>query len=629
MGKLASTLKSLDKALDMTRKARMERARDMGFDDQVFYHGTDADFDEFSRTGDKIPALGAGHYVTPNIHKARQYGENIKELRVRGSIFDWGSMTPEQRSAVESALSDAVPADRLSGYGAPQYRVLSTHDPSASDEFRKLQEKTASAYHDRAKAVMLPRSEVPQDIARGMTDGDVAVRWMEPGLDEANSEQLLNLAQEHGIDVPRLLGYEGARFGDETVVFNPSQLRSVNAAFDPAKKDSPNLLAGGAAAAVGLGAATQGEDAEAGVITRGGKNLLEFWHGSPHQFDRFDMSKIGTGEGAQAYGHGLYGADSKDVAQSYRPRSFDAEDIMYQRYKAAEDAGDYEALEVWERAMLHESPGDIRAHYSGPDYSPEMAVKASRIADEMETLPMEGSISRVEADIDPNMLLDWDKPLSEQSEAVRRTLGVRSDESMTGGDYYKRLARTPGFVGDSRTTQGLDGAYASEGIVSSKLRDRGIPGIRYLDGNSRSAGEGSYNYVMFDDKPLRIVERGNINPILASAMAGLSTGAAAYMQEAEQRKSRWDGLKEDLLYAVDQGIQAIEMPWRGYLGLSRAAGGLVAGEGFDQALAQGAQQARQPVEQTAYELGGQVTDATGSPALGTAINVGVNMGGPI
>jgi hypothetical protein len=33
---------------------------------------------------------------------------------------------------------------------------------------------------------------------------------------------------------------------------------------------------------------------------------LTVYHGSPHKFDRFDASKIGTGEGAQSYGHGLY-----------------------------------------------------------------------------------------------------------------------------------------------------------------------------------------------------------------------------------------------------------------------------------------------------------------------------------
>jgi len=42
------------------------------------------------------------------------------------------------------------------------------------------------------------------------------------------------------------------------------------------------------------------------------------FHGSPHKFSKFDMSKIGTGEGAQAYGHGLYFASNKDVATYYR-----------------------------------------------------------------------------------------------------------------------------------------------------------------------------------------------------------------------------------------------------------------------------------------------------------------------
>src|SRR5512139_1797003 len=41
------------------------------------------------------------------------------------------------------------------------------------------------------------------------------------------------------------------------------------------------------------------------------------WHGSPHKFDKFDSSKIGTGEGAQAYGHGLYLAESPEVATQY------------------------------------------------------------------------------------------------------------------------------------------------------------------------------------------------------------------------------------------------------------------------------------------------------------------------
>jgi len=41
------------------------------------------------------------------------------------------------------------------------------------------------------------------------------------------------------------------------------------------------------------------------------------WHGSPHAFVKFDSSKIGTGEGAQAYGHGLYLAEAPDVSKTY------------------------------------------------------------------------------------------------------------------------------------------------------------------------------------------------------------------------------------------------------------------------------------------------------------------------
>lgn len=42
------------------------------------------------------------------------------------------------------------------------------------------------------------------------------------------------------------------------------------------------------------------------------------WHGSPHDFDEFDLGKIGTGEGAQAHGWGLYFAKKKSVSKNYQ-----------------------------------------------------------------------------------------------------------------------------------------------------------------------------------------------------------------------------------------------------------------------------------------------------------------------
>ena len=47
---------------------------------------------------------------------------------------------------------------------------------------------------------------------------------------------------------------------------------------------------------------------------------IRAYHGSPYDFEKFDISKIGTGEGAQAYGHGLYFAENPR-SEDYKQRS--------------------------------------------------------------------------------------------------------------------------------------------------------------------------------------------------------------------------------------------------------------------------------------------------------------------
>ena len=68
--------------------------------------------------------------------------------------------------------------------------------------------------------------------------------------------------------------------------------------------------------AAGLLKAQENLAAPSTIPQRGQRGAIVY-HGSPHKFDKFDSSKIGTGEGAQAYGHGLYLAESPGVAESY------------------------------------------------------------------------------------------------------------------------------------------------------------------------------------------------------------------------------------------------------------------------------------------------------------------------
>lgn len=52
-------------------------------------------------------------------------------------------------------------------------------------------------------------------------------------------------------------------------------------------------------------------------VTERLRRQVDVWHGSPYDFDRFSMSAIGTGEGNQAFGWGLYFTDLEGIARNY------------------------------------------------------------------------------------------------------------------------------------------------------------------------------------------------------------------------------------------------------------------------------------------------------------------------
>jgi hypothetical protein len=424
----------------------------------------------------------------------------------------------------------------------------------------------------------------------------------------------------------------------------------------------PSLAAG-----VGLGLAGQSEDADAVPIVKAGRRMIEAYHGSPHKFDKFSMENIGTGEGAQAYGHGLYFADSEDVARGYRddlnslyskPHTLDGEEIP--EWVVAEvDAGRAGKL----RADFEGRIEDANQRLADPnavqpwiiEQQKATAEKTLRQIDRLESgaaAEPPGALYRVHLDVDPDTLLDWDKPLREQPEDVRKGLDIFRDDlervledagyspdldALTGAELYEIVGRAQEFLPPLQVE--MERALSPKEYASEFLKTyTGAPGIRYADGMSRGKDGGTYNYVMFDDKPISIQERGNVDPTLLAATGGASAiglAASQFLQNRQQKQSQWESLRNDLLNtvtsvdrAIGKGFEALEMPWRGLLGLNRTVAGLLYGEGA-QAVQEGARVAQQPVEQTAYDMGGVATDASGSPAVGAAVNTMVNLGGPI
>ena len=260
------------------------------------------------------------------------------------------------------------------------------------------------------------------------------------------------------------------------------------------------------------------------------------YHGSPHRFDRFDSSHMGSGEGAQSEGWGLYFASKREVAEYYyNALSETAQELSElsdgekERILAlAEESGFTEWISGWLREEGREKTveldditeyiietgetadiGGLFSILSGFAGSEEKTKELFKKHDlEYKT----GQLYEVDIPGDKEML-DWDKPFSGQPEQVKKLL--RSGEGNTLSVILGNLTEDvpPGEsteYTENPTGQTLYEVIAKERgspkAASQYLNSLGIKGIRYLDGASRADGEGSYNYVIFDDSDINITQ---------------------------------------------------------------------------------------------------------------------------
>ena len=246
------------------------------------------------------------------------------------------------------------------------------------------------------------------------------------------------------------------------------------------------------------------------------------WHGSPHKFDKFDASKIGTGEGAQAYGHGLYLAEAPDVASSYTKMNVHGDQLdslspsakKFVREQMFSGVGSDDILKSAGMSKKQAARWDAEDLAAGKSASRVPYINAMEEVESFlaktPVVPNNGALYKVDLpDEHIAKMLDYDLPLSQQPSilpmitptwkgGMAKTTPWAGDESMTGQQLLntaKQLNGTPGGA-------------------SNWLSELGIPGVRYLDGASRGAGSGTSNYVIFPQNEglLKIIER-NGSPV--------------------------------------------------------------------------------------------------------------------
>ena len=277
---------------------------------------------------------------------------------------------------------------------------------------------------------------------------------------------------------------------------------------------------------------------EAGDAIRQLSRPIRAYHGSPHSFDAFDASKIGTGEGAQAYGHGLYFAGNERVAKAYRdnipavPSGPTAQALQELSSRLLplelEGARIRDAMDDAAERRGELSPGWGNIRGVPPDVLRELGPRLQSVNDEINRLRMQelqirqglrGHMYEVEIGYPEEALLDWDAPIRGQPKVVQKLFGeFAMDRPGDGGRVYRDIATRHGEAFDDDMTGVLANQEASKELLAE-----GIPGIRYLDQGSRAAGEGTRNYVIFPgaEDRIRILRKyGLLGP---AAMAGTNS----------------------------------------------------------------------------------------------------------
>jgi len=607
--------------LPMDEASRMARAADQGYTIPA-YHATKEEFDTFDprKTGD----IGI-HFGT-----AEQANQVIKPYLSAASGKPTGYEEGANILPVQLKMDNPLRVK-------DQFSTLGTRFINRAKQWTL---ETPNFLANAAERGEIYEAAKRADLARRRGGGDWSIQ-LDPSKDNARQayegasrdfwQAIQKSAQRQGYDgLVYSNRVEGK--GDSYVVFDPSQVRSRFAAFDPANQGSGYLLGAGptdrrAASALIAGASDQ-------------PTGIRAYHGSPYDFDRFDLSKIGTGEGSQAYGHGLYFSELPEVAAGYRKQLAHSPNV-YLDNKNVGPVSELVAppMKVGSLSSTVTTPG-VRAGLSNPNLSalPERAQEAlagsgsvgsldeaiatmreqagqswrgkaaqkiwNERADALEALRGRleirpgGRMYEVNINARPEQFLDWDRPLSEQHPEVqqaltslgvsipkppqmatiadpvirgivRRALGqnegkaenlgliIDNDaglyhsaiqhaknrgrdlegEDIRASDYVEQQARpfldALHHAQNSTAAQVMQRAYgnpmhggdligkntATPEELTAGLRESGIPGIRYLDQGSRGSGQGTSNYVVFDDKLIDIIRK--------YGLAGLAAGPAA------------------------------------------------------------------------------------------------------
>ena len=285
-------------------------------------------------------------------------------------------------------------------------------------------------------------------------------------------------------------------------------------------------------------------------------NLREHrvYHGSGAEFEAFDHSHMGEGEGQQAYGWGTYVTEVEGIGEYYAKTSFliaeekrsssrratpvsmavgaiihqenyNLQAVSFEQRKEAAIADLETKIKIDENVLRNEKEDEtmtaLRKEAAERNKATLDALRAMREEQYNEERSRQGRIRHlytVEIPEDNgNNYLDWNEPLSDsQIEAIRAYLSENYRRNKLE-DFDASIAESKGAPNADEVNawarkgenvyKTLSHLLGSGDVASKALSEMGFVGIKYPAGNLRGGrADGAKNYVVFNERDLQIVD---------------------------------------------------------------------------------------------------------------------------
>lgn len=322
------------------------------------------------------------------------------------------------------------------------------------------------------------------------------------------------------------------------------------------------------------------------------KRQVTAWHGSPYDFEAFKSDKIGTGEGAQAFGWGLYFTDLESIAKEYASHLsnyISANNLLHEFFKKEFGVSDkvrvseyqdgdlssngYELIFIDTNYFNNEEVSEAFFNNKGYDKYLKQIKRELEVVGDVSSIKYNKDYDQITVRIkqkqnkyiygvslhkgktpDQYTWLEWDRGVDRKIENKAQELFEKEYPNKT--DYYGRpIDLRNQYYKDSRgkilefedSAKGGEKLYRSLAMILGSAKEAslfllraGIDGIKY-PAESRSRGTTSdtargFNYVVFDENAVTIDKKIKLQKIAKAQGSQLEAQMYGYLLSISQKQ---------------------------------------------------------------------------------------------